>query len=154
MAARKGRPLDSVRAKAMDLLARREHSTAELRAKLRQRELDPDEIDAALVRLSGEGLLSDERYVEAFVAAHRRKGHGPNRIRAELRQKGVAEELVDAQLSASAADWTALARQVRAKRFGAARPKEFRERARQVRFLEMRGFPADAIRAALGGDDS
>jgi regulatory protein len=152
MAARKSQP-DSARARALDLLARREHSVAELRAKLTARELDPHEIDAALARLAEQGLVSDERYVEAFVSAHRRRGHGPNRIRAELRQKGVPGELIDRHLAASLTEWTELARQVRVKRFGPAPPKEFAERARQTRFLEMRGFPGDAIRAALGVDD-
>jgi regulatory protein len=152
MAARSSRPA-TARARALDLLARREHSIAELRAKLADREFNAEEIDSALARLSTEGLVSDERFVEAFVSAHRRRGQGPHRIRAELRQKGVAAELIEQHLAASVTEWTELARQVRARRFGARPPRDFHERARQARFLEMRGFSADAIRGALKGDE-
>ena len=152
MAVRPSRPA-TARACALDLLARREHSTAELRAKLASREFDAEEIDSTLARLSAEGLVSDERFVEAFVSAHRRRGQGPHRIRAELRQKGVATELAEQHLAASVTDWTELARQVRVRRFGATPPRDFRERAKQARFLQMRGFSADAIHGALKGDE-
>jgi regulatory protein len=48
----------------------------------------------------------------------------------------------------------AVAREARRKRFGSAGPADFRERARQGRFLQYRGFSSEQIRAALGpGDD-
>lgn len=138
---------------ALDLLGRREHSLAELKDKLAAREYDAEEIDAAVTKLAGEGLLSDERFVEAFVSAHVRRGQGPFRIRAELARKGVAAELIAHALETGAHDWPALARAVRVKRFGAAPPANLREKARQHRFLEFRGFTVDHIRAALGADD-
>ena len=61
---------------------------------------------------------------------------------------------VDAALEAAAEDWAAIAREVRRKRFGVSPPGDYRERARQARFLQYRGFSAEQIRAALGpGDD-
>ena len=142
----------SARLAAMDLLARREHSLAELREKLAAREFDPEEIEAALAGLARQGLASDARFTEGFIAARIRKGQGPIRIRAELAERGIDAEAI-ARALAEAADWLALAREVRARRFGAAAPKDFRERARQSRFLQYRGFAADQIRAAMGGDD-
>jgi regulatory protein len=50
-------------------------------------------------------------------------------------------------------DWHELARAVRAKRFGAARPRDYKERARQARFLQYRGFDAAQIRSALEVDE-
>lgn len=136
----------------MDLLARREHSLGELREKLAARDFPPDEIDSALAALAREGLADDGRFLEAFVGSRIRKGQGPIRIRAELQDRGIAADAASAALS-GAHDWRALARDVRQRRFGAAAPRDFRERARQARFLEYRGFTAEQVRAALEGSD-
>jgi regulatory protein len=146
------RPSRSARAVAMDLLARREHSLAELRRKLADREFGPDEIEQTLAGLVRDGLANEGRFVEAFVASRIRRGQGPIRIRAELVERGVAAEAIAAVLP-DAHDWGALAREVRRKRFGAAAPAEFRERARQSRFLEYRGFTAEQIRGCFGAED-
>ena len=55
-----------------------------------------------------------------------------------------------AALADAGTDWPELARAVREKRFGAGAPADFRERARQARFLQYRGFTADQVRQALG----
>lgn len=145
-------PKRSARAAAMDLLARREHSLAELRLKLADREFPPEEIEAALAALASEGLVSDERFLEAFIAARIRKGQGPIRIRAELLQRGMDTDTASRAL-ADAHDWRALAREVRASRFGPQPPADFRDRARQSRFLEYRGFTSDQIRACFGSNE-
>ena len=136
----------------MDLLARREHSLAELRQKLAARSFDAAEIDSALAALARDGLADEGRFVEAFIASRISKGSGPIRIRAELRERGIDADTIEASL-ADAHDWGELARQVRVRRFGAAPPKDFRERARQARFLEYRGFTAEHIRGCLGSRD-
>ena len=74
----------AVRRAAMDLLARREHGRVELTRKLRKRGAPEDMIDTALQQLSEEGLLSEARYLESFVAYRARAGYGPLRIREEL----------------------------------------------------------------------
>lgn len=136
---------------AMDLLARREHSPRELRAKLAQRGYPADAIDATLAALEREGLLSATRYLEAFIAGHARRGHGPVRIRAELERQGIDREAIAAALAGSGLDFTALARDVRVRRFGPDAPGDFAERARQLKFLQYRGFTAAEARAAVGG---
>jgi regulatory protein len=137
----------------MDLLSRREHSLVELRQKLAARNFSPDEIDVTLERLAREGLASDERFAEAFIAAHARRGEGPVRIRAELQRRGVGADIIARHLTGETRDWPALAREVRLRRFGAAAPGDFRERARQSRFLEYRGFTMEQIRAALSAEE-
>ncbi len=49
-------------------------------------------------------------------------------------------------------DFHALARQVRSRKFGAEPPAAWKERARQARFLQYRGFAGDHIKAAMGAD--
>ena len=111
-------------------------------------------MSAVAAQLAAERLLSESRFVEQFVRAHARRGHGVVRIRAELREKGVADDDIDAGLERAGEDWAAIARDVRRRRFGVSPPGDYRERARQARFLQYRGFSADEIRAALGpGED-
>ena len=73
------------------------------------------------------------------------------RIAAELRQRGIAPELIEAAL-ASGPDWRALARKVCRAKFGLQPPGSWAERARQARFLQYRGFSSDHIRAATGAE--
>ena len=137
----------------MDLLARREHSAQELRLKLLARDYEPDEIDVAIERLVDEGLISDARFAEAFTASRVRKGQGPIRIRGELEQRGVADHLIDAGLEAAEVDWLTAAREVRVRKYGAERPTEYKERARQSRFLQYRGFTGEQIARAFDEQD-
>jgi regulatory protein len=141
----------TARRAAMDLLARREHSPRELRTKLVGRGHAADEVDAALDALEREGLLSAARYLESFIASHARRGHGPLRIRTELERQGIARDEVSQALQAAGIDFAALAREVCQRRFGAAGPRDFADRARRLRFLQYRGFSADDARRAVGG---
>jgi len=141
-----------VRARALGLLARREHSAQELKSKLLGRGYESTAVEAVLSSLEGEKFLSDGRFVQEFVASRVRRGSGPLKIREELRGKGVPAELVDEALTAHKGGWAAGAAEARRKRFGGKLPKDMQERARQARFLQQRGFSMEHIRAALKGD--
>jgi regulatory protein len=134
-----------VRKKAMDLLARREHSEQELRQKLKSRDFDIDDIDAALHALRQDGLLSDERFTESYVNHRFNAGVGPIKIRFELRQKGVAESLVDEFLEPFAGRWDELMQQQRARKYGQSIPADYAQRMKQARFLQNRGFSPESV---------
>ena len=140
------------RKKAMDYLARREHGRGELLAKLEKAGFDPDISENAVAQLVEDGLQSDTRFVEAFVSSRISQGKGPVRIRAELREHGVTGSLIDEALANAGQDWYALAREVRLKKFGAGKPRDFKEKARQMRFLQSRGFDTDQIQAAVSAN--
>ena len=132
--------------KALRMLARREHSRAELARKLGA-EADGEELRALLDRLEETGLLSDARYAEAYVAA-RGARFGAARLRHDLRASGVGEEIIEAVLPADAGEEIARAREVWRRRFAA--PATDRAGfARQARFLLGRGFAMDVIRKVL-----
>ena len=144
----------TIRTAALALLAGRDFGRAELESRLLRRGYPSAGVSAVAAQLAAERLLSESRFVEQFVRAHARRGHGVVRIRAELRQKGVADDDIDDGLERAGEDWAAIARDVRRRRFGVSPPGDYRERARQARFLQYRGFSADEIRAALGpGED-
>jgi regulatory protein len=134
---------------AVELLARREHSRLELTRKLAARGFPDDVITPALDALERSGALANARFTESFIRSRLARGQGPVRIRAELAERGVAAEQAAELLQGADVDWRAAARDVRRKRFGAAPPRDFRERARQARFLQYRGFDAEHVRAAL-----
>ena len=138
-----------VRKRAMDFLARREHGEQEITQKLIARGFDTDVVEAAVSVLIADGLLSDSRFAEAFVYSRFNKGSGPQKIHAELRRRGIDDRLISASLEAVADQWLERVRAVREKKFGRHAPADFRERSRQMRFLQQRGFTSEQIRAAF-----
>jgi len=136
--------------RALDLLARREHSRLELERKLGARGFDDEAIGVALDDLERSGALAGERFAESFIRSRASKGQGPVRVRAELAARGVDAAQAAAALAEAGIDWGEVAHAVRRKRFGAEVPRDFKERARQARFLEYRGFGRADIERALG----
>jgi len=140
------------RKKAMDYLARREHGHVELEAKLTKFGFESNTAEDAVAWLIDGGLQSDRRFVEAFVRSRINQGKGPAKIRADLREKGVDDSFVSEGLQEAEQDWYALALDVRLKKFGPERPADYKEKARQMRFLQSRGFEPDHIQAAVSAD--
>jgi len=140
---------------AVTLLARRDFSARELRQKLKERGYVEIAIEPVVEELIATNKVNDERYGQNLVAYRARRGHGPARIRAALKSSGLTRGAIDDAVKGDEApDFAALARAVRARKFGPEIPKDRKERARQVRFLQYRGFSTDHIRAVLeGGPD-
>lgn len=134
---------------AIGLLARREHAGAEIRRKLRDRGYDPDLTHEVIDELTRQRLLSDDRFAESFIRARAERGQGPVRLKVELRQLQIPAEMIERHLAAARVEWRELASEVRLRKFGNGVPANVGERAKQVRFLQYRGFTADQIRAAL-----
>ena len=123
--------------------------------RLKRKGYPADHIGTVLDQLAAAKLLSEARFVEQFIRQHAARGHGPIRIRLELSQRGVDAEVIEEALAASGEDWLASAREARRRKFGASLPGDFRQRAKQARFLQYRGFSAEQVRAALGpGNDT
>ena len=137
------------RKKAMDYLARREHGWVELKHKMVKAGFDKGIVADALTRLREEGLQDDRRFVENFVQSRVNQGKGPVRIQADLGQRGLEPGLIDQVLQETEEDWFTLAREVRERKFGPSLPADFKEKARQMRFLQYRGFEQAHIQSAV-----
>jgi regulatory protein len=146
-------PLDprAARAAALDALSRRDHASEELRRKLLDKGYDAAVVGPLIDRLRAEKLLDDRRYVENFVAYHAARGHGPLRVRADLRKAGMQGEQVQSALE-EYPGWIEQLHRARQKRFGTSLPTNYADRQRQARFLGYRGFTGAQIRTALGCD--
>jgi len=141
------------RKKAMDYLARREYGQAELKKKLAGAGFTRDATERAVDQLTADNLQDDLRFAESFMQSRISKGKGPLRIQLELSQRGIDSGIINTVLVEADLDWLALAKTVRRKRFGAGLPADFAEKARQMRFLQYRGFEPEQVQAAVGRDD-
>lgn len=132
-----------LRARALRLLARREHSRAELRRKLAPRAESPEALQSLLDSLEQKKQLSDERFASERMHWLSRK-YGAARIRQDLKARGIDRELIDRVSSEGELE---RARRIFDRKYRT--PAATREeRAKRVRFLHGRGF-SGAVVAAL-----
>ena len=140
----------SLKGRALRLLSQREHSRAELVAKLAPHVQDGDDLAAVLDDLQARDFISDARVAESVV--HRRAAKlGTQRLVQELRGKGLDEDLVRATADRLRATELARAQAVWQQRFGGQPATRPEERARQMRFLAARGFAGDVVRRVVRG---
>ena len=139
----KAKPAISLRSRALQALARREFSRAELHAKLLPHVAETDDITVLLDDLQMRGWLSDARALEQTVRI-RSARFGTQRIAHELRQKGISDELISAAIPQMKEGELEAARNVWQRKF-ATPPQDQKEKAKQVRFLQSRGFSMDVI---------
>jgi regulatory protein len=132
---------------ALGLLARREHSSYELQQKLLQRfPSASDTIPPVLTRLIDEGYQSDSRYVEMYVRSRLNKGYGLQRLRQELRLRGINNQLIEAAFAQTSADGKHAESLLHLwrKKFKCL-PRDPKEKSRQINFLRYRGFSSRDI---------
>lgn len=132
--------------RAVDLLARREHSVQELARKLRQKGFEADQIDNVIQRLLDEGYLSERRYVESYLRSRACKGFGPLKIRVELKERGISEALIRAVFDELPADyWHEGILLLWDKKFAARFDGSPEAKAKCVRYMQYKGFPNQDI---------
>ncbi len=136
-----------LRERAVRLLARREHSRFELARKLAQAGFDELDIGSLLDEFEKKNWLSDRRFAESWVADHRAKAGGV-KLAYELRQRGVAEAIIEAVLDKNRDSEFERARDVWARKFGSP-PADAAAKAKQMRFLQARGFSSGVVRQTL-----
>lgn len=129
-----------VRRAAMDLLARREHGFQELCDKLARRFGPNPLIRNEVERLREDGLQNDARFAEAYLHSRAQRLYGPMRIRLELRERRIAEEIIENALAQAEIDWAKLVHELIWRKFGRKPPETIVERAKRQRFVAYRGF--------------
>lgn len=81
--------LELARSKAEELLNRRDYSSSELAAKLREAGYHPSVADEVVARFVEVGLLDDRRFAELFARSKAAAGWGRIKIERELARRGV-----------------------------------------------------------------
>ena len=136
-----------LRSYAFALLTRRDYSQAELIAKLNQYAINPDEVAKLVEELAVNNYQSDQRVAEQTLASQIRKGKGLQRIKQALKAKQLDEELITEELKE--VDWLEQAYQLKVKKFGTEVSKDQKIKAKQIRFLQYRGFDISVIMKAI-----
>jgi regulatory protein len=126
-------------AAALKMLMRREHSKLELTQKLNLKDFDDTVINDSITLLAEQKYQSDERFSEAFILMRFNQGKGPVKISMELKSRGISK------FDLTLFNWFELAKYVKYKKFGDSKSLDFKEKAKQKRFLQSRGFGLDEI---------
>ena len=127
--------------KAMDLLARREHSFFELKSKLLKKDFEEEQIEKELNQLVDDKLLSDSRFTEAFISSRKDQGKGPLRIQSELKARGIDEALISSHLvNVDDNEWLKIAYDALEKKLGKGKQVDYDKKLKFMRFLSNRGF--------------
>jgi regulatory protein len=141
--------LDELYHHAVTLLARKDYATGEMRRMLNSLASEPVDVDTVILKLKEYNYLNDERIAENLLSRLLKKQYGLTRIRLEIRQKGIESDVIENVLNSLDIDWFEMASESRIKKFGEAIPIEPKEKARQIRYLQSRGFSMDMIMESL-----
>ncbi|SPL69001.1 regulatory protein RecX [Acinetobacter stercoris] len=136
-----------LRSYAFAVLTRKEYSKADLIEKLALYAADRDEVITLVDELARENYQSDQRVAEMTLRSQVRKGKGPNRIKLALRTKQLDKTLVEEDLNEI--NWYEQAYQLKVKKYGTDVSKDPKLKAKQIRFLQYRGFDMDSIMKAI-----
>jgi len=136
-----------LRSYAFALLTRKEYAKVELIEKLSLYAQDRDEVLALVEELSERQYQSDQRVAEMVLSSQIRKGKGPNRIKQALKHKQLDSNLILEDIQD--VDWFEQAYQLKVKKFGIQIEKDPKQKAKQIRFLQYRGFDMNVIMKAI-----
>ena len=139
-----------IRMKAMDLLARREHSFFELKSKLLKKDFKEEQVVSELNQLIDDNLLSDSRFTEAFISSRKEQGKGPLRIESELQARGIDEALISSHLmNVDDNEWSKIAYDALEKKLGKGKQVDYDKKLKFMRFLSNRGFKDFQVREVI-----
>ncbi|WP_051484709.1 regulatory protein RecX [Shewanella waksmanii] len=145
----KAAPKHSAMHIAVGLLARRDYSRQQIQLKLQQKQYDADEIETTLDHCQQSGYLDDARFAALLLKSHISKGHGVNKIRQSMQQKGLSRALIEQVLLDSECDWFEVAKLKAQKKYGEAVPLDHPTRAKCIRYLMGQGFDYEQANYAL-----
>ena len=137
----------AIRLKIMDFLSRREHSSREILNKMSNRVESKEMLLDSIKELVDDGLLSDERFAESYFQSRKNKGYGPLRIRNELKQRGIGDQLFFTL--SNEVNWSKYALEALRKKINGDLPTETKDVLKLKRFLNYRGFDFQDIDRAF-----
>ena len=130
---------------AVTLLAKRDYASGEIKQCLKRYSSDEDSINSVMDRLISHHYLDDSRLIEKEIKKQLAKRHGPSRVKQEVRLKGLELLAIEQALEDLDVDWFELAEELRIKKFGDELPKDPKEKAKQIRYLQYRGHTMGII---------
>jgi regulatory protein len=130
-------------------LARREYSSARIEQKLLAKGFALGDVQAVIQALSADGTISDLRFTDSYIRYRQSQGYGPLRIRQELQVHGIHKEMIEDRLNITDNAWFTEVSRVWQKKFKGKKPSDLKDRQKQIRFLQYRGFTQEQIETVL-----
>lgn len=140
---------NELRRAMVDLLSRRDYSRLELFRKLKARCEDVDVLEQLLDDFQQRNWQSDQRFAESFLNSRYQRGLGPMRLKQEMRDKGLANDVIQLALESLEVDWYQLAFDVAQKKANSLKESDPNKKQKLFRFLAYRGFNSDQIAYAM-----
>lgn len=134
---------------AVSLLAKKNYASGEMHRQLIRLTESTVDIERVLRRLIDNHALNDTQLLAYLFDKQVKKMHGPTRIKQEMRQKGFPAAQIEQGIDNGDIDWYQLAKEARIKKFGEALPSDPKEKNKQIRHLQYKGFTMDMIFEAL-----
>lgn len=144
--------LEKIRRVALNWLTRRDYSQQEILLKLHAKGYACEQSAAVVAELAQAGYINESRFIENYIYWRRGKGYGPLRISMELQARGIAADVIAERLEITDNAWFTEARRVWQKHFKGKLPNDFKDRARQMRFMQYRGYTREHIDSVFGND--
>jgi regulatory protein len=142
--------LERIKDRALSLLARREFGNYELKQRLLEKTTDLALVEQVLSMLVAGNLQSDERFVTSYIRRRAAKGFGPLHIEYELKKLKISSQVINLYLASDELDWKQTIKQLFEKKYGeVSLAKDRIQRAKQIRFLQSRGFNIEQINQQL-----
>ena len=145
--------MKTIRRVVLHWLTRRDYSQHEITQKLKVKAYPTEAIHTVVADLAQAGLINESRFTENYIYWRRGKGYGPLRISMELRSRGIPSEMIAEQLQITDNAWFAEAQKAWQKQFKGKLPADFKLRAKQMRFLQYRGFTREQIESVFGSEE-
>jgi len=137
----------------LNWLARRDYSQHEIAQKLKAKAYSQEAISLIITKLMQANLINEYRFTENYIRSRLAKGYGPLRISKELQVRGILPDQIAEQLQITDNAWLINVRKVWQKHFKGKLPNDFKDRAKQIRFLLYRGFTEEQIESVLKNDE-
>jgi len=141
--------LEKARASALASLSLREHSILELREKLKRKGYELESIDVVIHECIDSNYLNDMRYAEIYWRQRSSKGYGPQRIQAELKQKGVSSSDINKSSVQPDLDFVEVIQRIYKKKFEDRPVVDFKDKLKRQNYLYQRGFDRDLIETVI-----
>lgn len=141
--------LEKARASALASLSMREHSVKELTDKLNRKAYQPDNVQQVINECLDKNYLNDDRFAEMYWRNRSNKGFGPNKIRLELKHKGVNASIIDQSSRQDDLDFDEVIQKVYIKKFKGQAIKDIKDKLKRQNYLYQRGFDLELIRTVI-----
>jgi regulatory protein len=138
--------------RTLDLIARRPRSAQEIRTYLKGKKLADEDIEQIIIKLESRGYLNDPDFARRWVESRNQVKPTSKRILAqELKQKGLASEIIDDVTSEGQVDdLGALKRVIETKQ----KQSRYQDKSKLMQYLARKGFNYSDIKKVLESDET